>query len=94
MSKMSEIWKRSLSFVLALVMVVGMVPTQAFAEETEQTGISSVEATTEAITEATEEAETEAVEESTEETEATEAAEETEAAAETEWLKPPPLLKK
>ena len=32
---MSNLWKRSLSFALALMMVVSMVPMQAFATETE-----------------------------------------------------------
>lgn len=34
---MTNIWKRSLSLVLALVMVIGMVPFQAFAAEGEET---------------------------------------------------------
>lgn len=33
---MTNIWKRSISMLLALVMVVGMLPVQAFATETEQ----------------------------------------------------------
>ena len=60
---MMNVWKRSLAFVLALVMVVGMVPMQAFADETEQAESAPVETLAEVLTETTEDVETEAAEE-------------------------------
>ena len=84
---MGNIWKRSLSMFLAVLMVVGMLPVNAFAAEGEVTEVTeAVETTAPETTEAPAETQAPAETEAPAQTEApaTEAPAETEAPKETE----------